>query len=45
MDTWTIIFYLILAAAIVSYTILMNYKKDRKELETGEQSDIKKDGK
>ena len=31
MDTWTIIFYLILAATIVSYTILMNYKKDRNE--------------
>jgi hypothetical protein len=31
METWTIIFYLILAATIVSYTILMNYKKDRNE--------------
>jgi hypothetical protein len=47
MDTWTIIFYLILAATIVSYTILVNYKKDRNEfMETGEQNDNNnKDGK
>jgi len=43
MNTWTIIFYLILAVSIVSYTILMNYKKDRNEfMETGDQEDIKK---
>jgi hypothetical protein len=37
-----IIFYMILAATIVSYAILMNYKKDRNELETGDQDDLKK---
>ena len=37
-----IIFYMILAATIVSYAILMNYKKDRNELETGDQDDSKK---
>jgi hypothetical protein len=42
MDTWMIIFYMILAATIVSYTILMNYKKDRNELETGDQDDAQK---
>jgi len=42
MDTWMIIFYMILAATIVSYAILMNYKKDRNELETGDQDDLKK---
>jgi len=43
MNTWTIIFYLILAASIISYTILMNYKKDRNEfMETGDQEDAKK---
>lgn len=43
MDTWTIIFYLILAVTIVSYAILMNYKKDRNEyMETGDQDDAKK---
>jgi len=31
MDTWMIIFYMILAATIVSYAILMNYKKDQNE--------------
>jgi hypothetical protein len=45
MNTWTIIFYLILAVSIVSYTILMNYKKDRnKFMETGDQEDVKKNG-
>jgi hypothetical protein len=43
MDTWTIIFYVVLAATIVSYTILMNYKKDRNNyMETGDQEDNKK---
>ena len=43
MDTWMIIFYLILAATIISYTILMNYKKDRNEyMETGDQEETKK---
>ncbi|HEX6430980.1 MAG TPA: hypothetical protein VF008_24995 [Niastella sp.] len=43
MDTWMIIFYMILAATIVSYAILMNYKKDRNEfMETGDQDDSKK---
>jgi hypothetical protein len=43
MNTWTIIFYLILGVSIVSYTILMNYKKDRNEfMETGDQEDVKK---
>jgi len=42
MDTWMIIFYMILAATIISYTILMNYKKDQKELETGDQDESKK---
>ena len=42
MDTWMIIFYMILAATIVSYAILMNYKKDRNELETGDQDDVQK---
>jgi hypothetical protein len=43
MNTWTIIFYLILAVSIVSYTILMNYKKDGNEfMETGDQEDVKK---
>jgi hypothetical protein len=37
-----IIFYMILAATIVSYAILMNYKKDRNEFETGDQDDSKK---
>jgi hypothetical protein len=42
MDTWMIIFYLVLAATIVSYTILMNYKKDGDEfIETGDQADKK----
>ena len=42
MDTWMIIFYLILAATIVSYTILTNYKKDRNEfMETGDQDETK----
>jgi len=45
MDTWMIIFYIILAATIVSYTILMNYKKDRNEfMETGDKADKKGDG-
>jgi hypothetical protein len=45
MDTWMIIFYIILAATIVSYTILMNYKKDRNEfMETRDQADKKGDG-
>lgn len=43
MNTWTIIFYLILAASIISYTILMNYKKDRNEfMESGDKEDAKK---
>lgn len=43
MDTWTIIFYLMLAATIISYTILMNYKKDRNEyMESGDQEESKK---
>lgn len=43
MDTWTIIFYLILAATIVSYTILMNYKKDRNEyMKPGEPDESKR---
>jgi hypothetical protein len=43
MDTWMIIFYIILAATIVSYTILMNYKKDRNEfIEPTEQDESKK---
>jgi hypothetical protein len=37
-----IIFYMILAATIVSYAILMNYKKDRNELDTGDQEDAPK---
>ena len=42
MDTWMIIFYMVLAATIVSYTILMNYNKDRDEfIETGDQADKK----
>ncbi|WP_262711641.1 hypothetical protein [Niastella caeni] len=41
MDTWMIIFYMILAATIVSYAILMNYKKDRNEF-MGDQEDSKK---
>jgi hypothetical protein len=42
METWTIIFYIILAATIVSYAILMNYKKDRNEfMKTGDQDDQK----
>jgi hypothetical protein len=45
MNTWMIIFYLILAVSIVSYTILMNYKKDPNEyMETGDQEDVKKNG-
>ena len=37
-----IIFYMVLAATIVSYAILMNYKKDRDEfIETGDQADKK----
>jgi hypothetical protein len=43
MDTWMIIFYILLAAMIVSYAILMNYKKDRNDLiEPQEQDDAKK---
>ena len=43
MDTWIIIFYVVLAATIVSYAILMNYKKDRNEfMDTREQDDPKK---
>ncbi|MCS3796757.1 hypothetical protein [Niastella sp. OAS944] len=43
MDTWTIIFYLILAATIVSYTILMNYKKDRNEyMKSTDQDEAKR---
>lgn len=42
METWMIIFYMILAATIVSYAILMNYKKDRNELETGDQDEQKR---
>jgi hypothetical protein len=42
METWMIIFYMILAATIVSYAILMNYKKDRNELDTGDQDDAQK---
>jgi hypothetical protein len=43
MDTWMIIFYLILAVTIVSYTILMNYKKDQNEfMETGDKEETKK---
>jgi hypothetical protein len=43
MDTWMIIFYMVLAATIVSYAILMNYKKDRNNyMETGDQEDTKK---
>lgn len=42
MDTWMIIFYMVLAATIVSYAILMNYNKDRDEyIETGDQADKK----
>jgi hypothetical protein len=42
MDTWMIIFYMVLAATIVSYAILMNYKKDKDEfIETGDQADKK----
>ena len=42
MDTWMIIFYMVLAATIVSYAILMNYKKDSDEfIETGDQADKK----
>jgi hypothetical protein len=42
METWTIIFYIILAATIVSYAILMNYKKDRNEfMKTGDQDEQK----
>lgn len=42
MDTWMIIFYMVLAATIVSYAILMNYKKDRDEyIETGDQAEKK----
>jgi hypothetical protein len=42
MDTWMIIFYMVLAATIVSYAILMNYKKDRDDyIETGDQADKK----
>jgi hypothetical protein len=42
MDTWMIIFYLVLAATIVSYAILMNYKKGKDEfMETGDQADKK----
>jgi hypothetical protein len=38
-----IIFYMILAATIVSYAILMNYKKDRNEyMESGDQEDAQK---
>jgi hypothetical protein len=34
---------MILAVTIVSYAILMNYKKDRNEfMETGDQDDLKK---
>ena len=43
METWMIIFYMILAVTIVSYAILMNYKKDRNEfIETGDKEDAKK---
>jgi len=43
MDTWMIIFYMILAATIVSYAILMNYKKDQNEyMKTGDKEDAKK---
>jgi hypothetical protein len=43
MDTWMIIFYMILAVTIVSYTILTNYKKDRNEyMETGDKEEPKK---
>lgn len=43
METWTIIFYMVLAATIVSYAILMNYKKDRNEfIEPTEQDESKK---
>ena len=42
MDTWMIIFYMVLAATIVSYAILMNYKKDQ-DIETGEQAENKGD--
>jgi hypothetical protein len=43
METWMIIFYALLAAMIVSYAILMNYKKDKNEfMETGDQEDAKK---
>ena len=42
MDTWMIIFYMILAATIVSYAILMNYKKDQNDLETGDKEESKK---
>jgi len=42
MDTWMIIFYMVLAATIVSYAILMNYKKDKDGfIETGDQADKK----
>jgi hypothetical protein len=40
MDTWMIIFYMVLAAMIVSYAILMNYKRDR-DIETGDQAENK----
>lgn len=43
MDTWTIIFYLILAATIVTYTIMTNYRKDRNEyMNSGDQDEQKK---
>jgi hypothetical protein len=43
METWMIIFYIILAATIVSYAILMNYKKDRNEyMKTGDQDEQKR---
>lgn len=42
METWTIIFYMILAATIVSYAILMNYKKDPNEyMKSGDQDEQK----
>ena len=44
MDTWMIIFYIVLAATIVSYAILMNYKKDRDDfMDTGKPKEKKPD--
>ena len=45
-DTWMIIFYILLAAMIVSYAILMNYKKGGDDfMKSGDQRDKKSDTK